>query len=246
VLERDGSLVGYVDVHAEDDRLSVDWAADDAASGHALLDWATERAREQGVARVRSWAWEPTGDLVDVLRVRGFTPVRTSLEMQVQLSAAVPEPRWPVGVAVRTVREGEELGVHALIEETFADGNDFRPTPYDEWAAWILEPSRVDRDLWFAAVHADELVAVAVCEAERAGEPGVGRIESLAVRRSWRRRGVGTALLLHAFRELRARGNTAVGLSVDGENPTGAVRLYESVGMRPVRTRVVYERLLPV
>jgi mycothiol synthase len=244
VLERHGSLVGYVDVHVEGDRLSVDWTAQDAASGHVLLDWVTERAREQGVARLRSWAWEPTGDLVDVLHVQGFAPVRASLELEVELPGATPEPSWPEDIAGRTVREGEEPQIHALIEEAFADTNDFRPTPYDEWAARALEPSRLDRDLWLAALHNDEIVAVAVCEHERAGEQGLGWIETLAVRRSWRRQGLGTALLLHAFRELRARGRTAAGLSVDAENPTGAVRLYESVGMRPVRTRMVYEKRL--
>jgi ribosomal protein S18 acetylase RimI-like enzyme len=64
------------------------------------------------------------------------------------------------------------------------------------------------------------------------------------VRRSWRRHGLGKALLLHAFRELARRGRTAVGLSVQEDNPTGAVRLYESVGMRPVSRRTIYEKRL--
>jgi hypothetical protein len=32
---------------------------------------------------------------------------------------------------------------------------------------------------------------------------------------------------------------------VQADNPTGAVRLYESVGMRPVSERVLYEKRLP-
>jgi ribosomal protein S18 acetylase RimI-like enzyme len=87
---------------------------------------------------------------------------------------------------------------------------------------------------------------VAVCEPERIGEPGLGWVESLAVRRAWRRRGLGRALLLHAFRAFHGRGSTAAGLSVDAENPTGALRLYESVGMRAVQTRVIYEKPLGV
>ena len=34
------------------------------------------------------------------------------------------------------------------------------------------------------------------------------------------------------------------GHSVQADNPTGAVRLYESVGMRPVSRRTVYEKRL--
>jgi mycothiol synthase len=244
VVERKGAVVGYVDVHLEGDRLSVDWAAGDPVTSNALLDWADGRAREERVARVRSWVWQPTGPEAGVLRDRGFGPVRTSLEMQTELRAPPPESVWPDGVAVRTVHEGEEPLVHELIEEAFADGNDFRPTPYEEWAGWVLDPKRVDRDFWFIAQAGQEAVAVAVCEPERIGEPGLGWVESLAVRRSWRRRGLGRALLLHAFCALHARGRTAAGLSVDAENPTGAVRLYESVGMRSVRTRVVYEKRL--
>ena len=39
------------------------------------------------------------------------------------------------------------------------------------------------------------------------------------------------------FGELARLGRTAAGLSVHADNPTGAVRLYESVGMRPVSRR---------
>src|SRR4051812_27268461 len=162
--------------------------------------------------------------------------------MQVPLDDSTPAPAWPEGVSVRTVRSGEEREVHAVGEEAFADANDFRPTPFEEWTAWWDE-GRKRLDLWFAA-EADGSLAVALFELERAGSPGLGWVETLAVRRAWRRRGVGRALLLHSFRELRRLGRTAVGLSVDSENPTGAVRLYESVGMRAVSRRVHYEKRL--
>ena len=147
---------------------------------------------------------------------------------------------------MRTVREGEEPLVHELLGEAFADTNDFRPTPYDEWTGWALDPKRFDRDFWFLVLSGDEAVAVAVCEPQRIGESELGWVESLAVHRAWRRRGFGRALLLHSFRAFHARGRTAAGLSVDAENPTGAVHLYESLGMRPVRTRVIYEKPLAV
>ena len=57
----------------------------------------------------------------------------------------------------------------------------------------------------------------------------------LGVRRPWRRRGLGTALLRHSFRELRARGCERARLMVDGENLTGAVQLYERAGMHVAR-----------
>jgi mycothiol synthase len=240
VLARDGTIVGYADVHAERDRLSVDFMAGDADAGRALLDWAEGRARVRSIDRILAWAWPGAAALPVAMRERGFTPFRKSLEMQVPLDDATPEPVWPDGVHVRSVRDGEEREVHSLVEEAFSDLSDFRPTPYEEWASWWNERKRLD--LWFAAETADgALAGVALCEPQRAD---VGWIETLAVRRPWRRRGLGRALLLHSFRELVRSGRAVAALSVDAENLTGAVRLYESVGMRPVSERVLYERRL--
>ena len=184
VFERDGAIVGYVDVHREEDRLSVDWAARDPVSSGALLDWADERAREEAVERVRAWVWQPTAPEADVLRRRGFAPVRSSFEMHVELPEVPQEPAWPDGVVVRTVHEGEEPLIHELLGEAFADGNDFRPTPYEEWRGWALDPKRFDRDFWFLVLADDEAVAVAVCEPERSGRTGsrLGRVARRAPR----------------------------------------------------------------
>ncbi len=62
-------------------------------------------------------------------------------------------------------------------------------------------------------------------------EMRVGWVRVLGVKWPWRRRGLGLALLLHSFGELLRRGIRTVGLGVDAENLTGAVRLYERAGM---------------
>jgi mycothiol synthase len=72
----------------------------------------------------------------------------------------------------------------------------------------------------------------------------VGWISILGVRRPGRRRGLGEALLRHAFRELHTRGLRRVGLSVDAESPTGAMRLYERVGMRVAVRSDTWDRQL--
>jgi ribosomal protein S18 acetylase RimI-like enzyme len=64
------------------------------------------------------------------------------------------------------------------------------------------------------------------------------------VRRAWRGRGFGRALLHHSFREFRRRGLTRAALGVDAANATGATRLYESVGMRAYAENVVWEKTL--
>jgi ribosomal protein S18 acetylase RimI-like enzyme len=78
----------------------------------------------------------------------------------------------------------------------------------------------------------DEIAGAALCWAVPSlGENGLGWVGQLWVRRPWRRRGLGLALLHHAFRELYQRGYARVGLGVDSESLTGATRLYERAGM---------------
>jgi ribosomal protein S18 acetylase RimI-like enzyme len=48
--------------------------------------------------------------------------------------------------------------------------------------------------------------------------------------------------LLASFSEFGRRGATRVGLAVDADNLTGAVALYERVGMSAVRRYDIYEK----
>lgn len=63
---------------------------------------------------------------------------------------------------------------------------------------------------------------------------GNGWVDELGVRREWRKRGLGLALLYHAFGEFYRRGTHEVGLGVDAQSLTGATRLYERAGMHPL------------
>ena len=97
-----------------------------------------------------------------------------------------------------------------------------------------------DPGLWLLAVDGGEVAGAAVCE-ER---PEAGWVGELAVRRPWRRRGLGLALLRRAFVEFYRRGRRKVALAVDSQSLTGATRLYERAGMRVERLYSVYRKEL--
>jgi ribosomal protein S18 acetylase RimI-like enzyme len=59
----------------------------------------------------------------------------------------------------------------------------------------------------------------------------MGWVRNVGVVGSARGRGLGTFLLRTAFAEFARRGRDTVGLGVDTENATGALRLYEGLGM---------------
>jgi len=66
----------------------------------------------------------------------------------------------------------------------------------------------------------------------------------MAVRYPWRNRGLGLALLRHAFGEFYRRGVREVGLSVDAESTTGAPRLYGRAAMRVAESYTLYQKEL--
>ena len=244
-----GALAGVIamwdeDGHGERVFLNVTLHPRDAAVAAALLDWGEPRAAElvgdDGLVRASAMSGDDV--MADELRSRGFTPIRHFFTMEIDLAAEPAEPAWPDGVGVRTSTPGEERRVYEAMNEAFADHWDFRPIPFDRWRSFMMATEDHDPSLWFLAVEGDEIAGAALCRGER--RPGTAHVGILGVRPRWRRRGLAKALLLHAFREFRRRGSDRADLGVDAENATGAVRLYEQVGMQVAARRDTYEKRL--
>jgi len=62
------------------------------------------------------------------------------------------------------------------------------------------------------------------------------------VRRPWRKRGVASALLCASLHAFKTEGLSFATLGVDTENLTGALRLYERVGFKPVKRFIQYDK----
>ncbi len=244
----DGSIAGWVAVwypEPESERvfLGVESHPRERELYERLLDWGEGRARTFAAGRtVRLHANADDGNklLAELLRNRGYELVRYFFRMEIDLAQKLAEPVWPEAITVRTFRPGEERAVFDADLEAFEDHWDSFPVPFEQWREYFLESSEFDPDLWFLAEDDDDIAGIALCWSER--RPHTGQVNVLGVRRPWRQRGLGTALLLHAFHEFRRRGRAKLDLHVDGENLTGAVRLYERVGMHVVRRNDAYRK----
>lgn len=239
-LERDARIEedAYVLVERfDEDRV---WIGVDGTPSGELLDWAETRARELGT-RMLAGAWSANDTVLEALEQRGYRLVRHSHRMLIDLDQPTPEPSWPNGVTVRTFEPGDEKLFYDVHQETFKDSWEPIDEPYDEWAHWLLSAPTFVPDLWFLAEERGEPAGIAICH-PHSSAPDHGWIRILGVRRDWRRRGVGRALLLHAFGEFRRRGLAAAGLGVDAESLTGANRLYENAGMRVHARFDIYEK----
>jgi mycothiol synthase len=210
-----------------------------------LLEWAEERVLQ--VAAGRKPRMDAGGDsgnepLLEELRRRGYALVRYFFDMEIDLAHEPADPMWPDGITLRTFEPGDERTVYDADMEASEDHWDFFTVPFEDWCEYFVESSEFDPTLWFLAEDGGELAGFALCTSER--RPDTGYVSVLGVRRPWRRRGLGTALLLHAFHELRRRGRAKADLNVDADSLTGAVRLYERAGMQVVRRYDSYRRQL--
>jgi mycothiol synthase len=206
-----------------------------------LVDWAEERARAVGARRLLSGFWLTNDAVRDQLVSRGYLSARHSQRMTIELGELTEEPVWPHGVEVHTLRPGEERAFYEAHQEAFEDTWEPIRETYDEWSHSLLRTPQFDPDLWFAGRAGSELGGIAICSVRR-GDPDVGLVYILGVRRPWRGIGLGRALLVHSLRAFQRRGLERAVLGVDSDNPSGAHRLYESVGMVVTARFEIYEK----
>jgi len=243
VAEQNGELCGYLDglTGPAGDANELYACTLDEEAAHALLIAAQERV---GVGVLRAVAAGGDPVLTAALEEDDWRPVRHTFQMRIDLNGDLPEPSWPEGISARRFRPGEERRVYEANNIAFAEGWYFHPFPFEEWHAFHFGRPGHDPELWWLAEDGDELAGYSLNSWHFSGDPQLGRVGSLGVMPAHRRRGLGEALLRHSFRDFRDRGATRVALGVDSENETGAVRLYERVGMHIHRRNTTYEKEL--
>jgi mycothiol synthase len=245
LAERDGQLAGYLDVYAEDNgRFPADIRTLEPDVAAALLAEAEALGRAHGASAVRAFVQGDEPVLRGVLQESGLAPIRHSFQMQIHLNVDLPAPEWPEGLLPRNLRPGEEERVYEAHMDAFADHWEHHRYSFEDWRSFQVEAHSFDPSLWWLVADDGDLAAISLNAWHFSGDPEFGWIHVLGVRPPWRRRGLATALLRHSFLDFRERGATRVGLGVDGENTTGAVRLYERVGMNVFRRNDIYEKTL--
>jgi mycothiol synthase len=242
LAEKDGSVVGYGDIGEHGDHVWLDVrATDDESLPELLLAIEKVAVAKKPDAKLMGYTSADDAPLRDLFASSGYEVVRHSYRMGIALDGTPPPPEWPDGISVRTMRDGEERRFYDSHNACFAGTWMFHPEPYETWHHWFVADPSFDPSLWFVAEDGEDVAGIVIArKAEH--EPGLGWIRILGVLPAHRRRGVGQALLRHAFGEFARKGLDAVGLGVDAENPTGAVAVYERAGMHVERTNVLFEK----
>ncbi len=260
-----GDLVGYVEVWAITNPPVHPWvwgrvhpAHHRKGIGTYLLDWAENRVRQEiekcpADARVAYRVGmvttiEPPKFLYAQM---GLGLIRHSFKMKLDFNGPLSEPVWPDGITIRAASlTDEDIEIVSRVDyEAFRDHFGHVDQPFEDhlarFGSWLKRDEKMsDASLWFLAMDGGRAVGLGLCARRDQALADYGHVNSLGVLRSHRQRGIGEALLRHAFNEYARRGYKGVTLGVDAENLTGALRLYQKVGMAVHRQFDLYEKEL--
>jgi mycothiol synthase len=242
VWEEDGRMAASATYGVHGDAANIRGIVADKARGLGteIVERGEAFARTEGAKKIQAGAPEPDAAARALFESRGYREVRRFYEMAIELTEEPLEPVLPAGLVVDELRDDEYEAFYAALNESFAEHWEWHPTPYDEWLELRQGQHRDEHGpVWFVVRDGDELAAVTRNDRNVAGGGYVGAI---GVRPAWRGKGLGKALLLRTFAEFWRRGTTRVTLDVDSQNETGAVRLYERVGMAVDSCGVAFEK----
>jgi GNAT superfamily N-acetyltransferase len=225
--------------------------------GAALIGWAEAHAREidaehareagDGPAFVSASVHSKMPGLDNLLNTLGYEPVRFEFDMETPNLEHIPDVPMPEGLEVRPAKPEHYHAIWEANGEAFRDHWGATEPDEAEFTGWINHPFN-QPELWMVAWDGDQVAGSILNYINheynaRSGRK-LGYTESISVRRPWRRRGLARALLARSMKLHRDIGMTQTALGVDTQNPSGALRLYESMGYQVISQSTTYRKRL--
>jgi mycothiol synthase len=227
-----GDLVAYAELSLPDRAFAaVHPAHRGRGIGTGLALWTQQRARERGSTVVGMPV--PLGSPGERLLTQlGYEPRWTSWVLRLPPGVEIATQPLPEGHEIRSAEsESDRRAVWTLIEDAFLEWANRDRQSYEDFGANVwLRPGFEPWQLRMIVDGEGEAVAAAFLVLS----DGSGFVERIATRRDRRNQGLARALLADSFREARAHGATRSELSTDSR--TGALGLYEKVGMQVTST----------
>ena len=194
--------------------------------GTALAGWMQARARAAGESVVGMPV--PQGSAGDrLLEALGYRVRWNSWVLQLPEGATVPARDLPAGYAIREATPDDYAACWTVLEDAFLEWSVREREPFEDFLARTVQ--RPGFEPWNLRLVVDATAqAVGATVVHPYGTEGY--VDRLATRRDQRGQGIAQAMLVDAFEVARAHGATTSGLNTDSR--TGALGLYEKVGMQ--------------
>jgi len=197
--------------------------------GTWLRRWTEGRARARGADRVAQVIDDARTDVGAMFTASGYTPRHTSWILRMDHVSEPAAPAVPQGIAIRAIRPDDESSTMAMFEIAFSEFADRLPSSEATWRAMTVTREGFEPEDLIVAVDGAQVVGGALLlDSEEIW------VDKLAVAATHRHRGIGRALLHTAFRRSFNRGYDHTSLSTDSR--TGALSLYERIGMHVTRS----------
>jgi len=173
---------------------------------------------------------------VDLFKRHGFKQLFAEDVMRRNLNTPLPNAPVRPGISFATWTPALASEFFAVYQAAFRERPGFPNWSQEEWVSWLgTEDDDFRAKLSLLAYHDDVPVGFVVC--------AEGWIVQLGVLPEWRKRGIGSALMIEVLKRFCSADTDHVLLDVNVNNPSAA-RLYERLGFERVGQRARYARVL--
>jgi GNAT superfamily N-acetyltransferase len=263
IVEVDGEIVGYkriewweeldgTHIYAHFGFLKPEWR--DKGIGSALFRHSEDCIREIAAEQpgefkrlIETWAYDSQTDLSEIIEREGYEGVRYGFEMVRPNLDNIPDAPMPEGLEIRPVQPEHYRAIWEAEVEAFRDHWGASETQEGDYERWLAQ-TPFEPELWKVGWDGDQVAGMVRNFVNQEFNARHNRerayTENISTRRPWRRRGLARALIAESLRMQKEMGFEESALSVDAENPSGALQLYESMGFEPVRRQTTYRKEL--
>lgn len=214
-----------------------------------LLEVVVTDLRKRGIKRMYAWTGAERGDRIRFLEKNGFRFAYRTFDMRISLADLSLDSGENAEAVIRPLNpkvEGDVEGLNWLDNECFKDNPIHIPRTVEETRRLMLEdPFLGWQEFYFAVVDGKDVGYIGLGIDEKYNvEHGVktGYINGIGVLPEYRKKGIGTQLILHGLKALKSKGMSSASLDTEDTNPTRAITLYEKIGFKVLQEYVTYAK----
>lgn len=249
-VEKDGQVIAYCRVSEgksiDEEKweyftiLNINPKYWDQKLAHIMLEWAEQQARERNrvhhpgeKAECGFNCLEQMPEKMALMKEAGYKPVRY-WDTLIHHLEDIPHYPMPEGLELRVALPSHYRKIWDADQEAFQDHWGMHEVSEEDYQAWIDPKNDFQPYLFQVAWDGDEIAGEVlpwiVGSQNEVKKRARATIGDVAVRRPWRGKGLAKALICRTLNALKLLNIKEVELVVDSENPTGAYKLYKSLG----------------
>ncbi len=223
--------------------------------GQAMLQWLESRSRIIAAehAHNRPKFFEVNAHQFEIgkmimLEKNNYRASRYFFQMLRPTLENIPNFTLPAGLEIRPVQPDHFRKIWDADIEAMGDHWGITQKTEEHYQAWVNNNAIFQPHLWQVAwdIATNQIVGQVRSfiphDENKKYSRKRGYTEFISVSRSWRKRGVARALIARSLETLSDKGMTESTLSVDTQNLSGAVSLYEACGFRAIKRNTIYRK----